>query len=91
VSPAGELTVLDTIDVGSFCSGADVGVLAADERRRQFLYYLDKRDGDATVDALRVGGHLVQTTGVPPEVLPPEVLEAGPSQERPSTASEVHN
>jgi hypothetical protein len=91
VTPAGELTVLDTFDAGSFCSDATVGVLAMDERRRQFLYYFGRHDGDARMGALKVGGHLVQTARPPPDALPPEVLEAIPSRDRVTPNSGRHS
>jgi hypothetical protein len=89
VSPAGELTVLDTLDVGSSCSGADVGVLATDDKRRQFLYFLDRTDGNVTLSALKVGGHLVQTEGALAESLPSEVFDAVTPREQLGTTNGV--
>lgn len=74
VSPAGDVTVLATTELVPFDPAVEVGVLAKDERLRQFLYYFD---AGSELRALMADGHFVQTATVTTRVhLPSEVLDS---------------
>jgi hypothetical protein len=68
------VTVLATTEVVPFDPAVEVGVLARDERHRQFLYYFA---AGSELRALMADGHFVQTSTVTTRVhLPSQVLDS---------------
>jgi hypothetical protein len=75
VTPAGELTVLTSVDVpGVHRPG--VTVLAIDERRRHFLYHFDRVEGTTELVGLQVDGHVVRSDDAPRSISVPAAVRS---------------
>ena len=62
VSPAGEVSILTTVDVSAGEEISMVSVLAIDECRRRYLYHFSNTGGEARLLALRVGDQTVRSS-----------------------------
>jgi hypothetical protein len=75
VTPAGELTVLTSVDVPSV-DRPGATVLAIDERYRHFLYHFERVGEAAELAGLQVDGHVVRPDDGPRSIPVPAAVRS---------------